>query len=99
LHQYVDDLVGRAYTPEQLSEADRGALVAMYRSGYYPTHYVLYVKTSETNSGSQHPGGVARASYMQADLAKMAGKVAKTVDARRIRFEVFQHAVAAAAKQ
>lgn len=93
----VSDAMTKPYTRSQLNAADRAAIVALYRAGYYPNHYIRHVYENE--EVGKHTAGKARTPAMQKDVAKLASKIEKTVDARRARYERFQRAVLTAASK
>lgn len=93
----VTDVMTRPYSRQQLAAADRAAVVALYRAGYYPNHYVRHVYENEEIG--KHSAGKARSPSMQKDVAKLASKIEKTVDARRSRYEKFQRGVLTAASK
>lgn len=97
LSGYLDGIMAKPYTKAQLSSADRAAIVALYRAGYYPNHYVRYVFENESGVTGKRTSGKERTAMMQKDITKLAAKIDKTVDARRSRYEAFQRGVMSAA--
>ncbi|MEK7357403.1 MAG: M48 family metalloprotease [Bdellovibrionota bacterium] len=93
----VSDAMTKPYTRPQLQAADRAAVVALYRAGYYPNHYIRHVYENE--EAGKHSAGKARSPFMQKDVAKLSSKIERTVDARRARYEKFQRGVLTAASK
>lgn len=93
----VTEAKTKPYTRQQLAAADRAAVVALFRAGYYPNHYIRHVYENE--EVGKHSAGKARSPSMQKDVAKLASKIEKTVDFRRARYEKFQRGVLTAASK
>ena len=93
----VAEIMARPFTHAELVQADRAAVVAMFKAGYYPNHYVRFVYENEALPIGRHMDGHERASMMSKDVAKLSQKIEKTVDARRARYEAFQRGVMSAA--
>lgn len=69
--------------------ADRGALMALYRAGYFPADYVAHM---EANIGTTTT--MERVNWLKKDYAKMVKKgVANTQKSRTTRFDEFKKAV------
>lgn len=95
----VKAMAGRAYetffrlkfSRAQEKAADRGALMAAYRSGYYPGDGIELVTALKDHPVVGHAGTDERVNWMKKDFAKMQGKgITNTQKARKTRFAEFK---------
>lgn len=83
------------FSRSQEKIADRGGLLALYRSGYFPADYIQFTDSLKEETSSRHPGSADRVAWLKKDYAKMQKKgVANTQQARSARFGAFKKAVA-----
>ncbi len=96
------DLVVKAYekffqnpfSRGQEKVADRGALLAVYRGGYFPTDYIGITESLKEATSSRHPGSADRVAWLKKDFVKMQKKgVSDTKKARTTRFAEFKKAI------
>jgi predicted Zn-dependent protease len=96
------DLIAKAYekffqnpfSRGQEKIADRGALLAVYRGGYYPMDYIGLTDSLKEETGARHPGSADRVSWLKHDYTKMQKKgVVDTKKARAARFADFKKSV------
>ena len=65
--------------------ADRGAMMALFRAGYFPQDYIEFVEATESSDAYE------RAAWMSKDLAKMQEKgITDTKKSRTARFLDFK---------
>ncbi len=92
-------LLGKAYekffqnpfSRDQEKVADRGALLAAYRSGYYPADYIDFTANLKAEESSRHPASADRVARLKKDFLKMQKKgVMNTAKAREKRFADFK---------
>lgn len=95
----VSSLLGKAYekffqnpfSRDQEKVADRGALLAAYRSGYYPADYIEFTAALKAEESSRHPASADRVARLKKDYLKMQKKgVMNTAKAREKRFADFK---------
>jgi predicted Zn-dependent protease len=95
----VSGLLGKAYekffqnpfSRDQEKVADRGALLAAYRSGYYPSDYIEFKAALKAQESSRHPASADRVARLKKDYLKMQKKgVMNTAKAREKRFADFK---------
>ncbi|MBN8538818.1 MAG: M48 family metalloprotease [Deltaproteobacteria bacterium] len=95
----VSGLLGKAYekffqnpfSRDQEKVADRGALLAAYRSGYYPADYIEFTSALKAEESSRHPASADRVARLKKDYLKMQKKgVMNTAKAREKRFADFK---------
>ncbi len=100
----VEDLAAKAYekffqnpfSRSQEKVADRGGLLALYRSGYFPADYIQFTDSLKEETSTRHPGSAERVAWLKKDYAKMQKKgVMNTQRARDTRFATFKKAVTA----
>lgn len=74
--------------------ADRGALMALYRAGYFPSDYIGHMESLATTPQAGLSSSVERVNWLKKDYAKMVRKgVVNTQKARASRFDEFKKAV------
>ncbi|MDZ4082233.1 MAG: M48 family metalloprotease [Bdellovibrionales bacterium] len=95
----VSGLLGKAYekffqnpfSRDQEKVADRGALLAAYRSGYYPADYIEFTAALKAEESTRHPASADRVARLKKDYLKMQKKgVMNTAKAREKRFADFK---------
>jgi predicted Zn-dependent protease len=95
----LSGLMGKAYekffqnpfSRDQEKVADRGALLAAYRSGYYPADYIEFTTALKAEQSSRHPASAERVARLKKDYLKMQKKgVMNTAKAREKRFADFK---------
>lgn len=95
----VSSLLGKAYekffqnpfSRDQEKVADRGALLAAYRSGYYPADYIEFTAALKAEESNRHPASADRVARLKKDYLKMQKKgVMNTTKAREKRFAEFK---------
>lgn len=95
----VEGLIAKAYenffqnpfSRQQEKVADRGALLAAYRAGYFPAEYIAFTQSLKADESSRHPASAERVAWLKKDYAKMAKKgVQNTQAARAKRFAEFK---------
>jgi predicted Zn-dependent protease len=99
LSEGVSGLMGKAYekffqnpfSRDQEKVADRGAILAAYRSGYFPADYIEFTAALKAEESSRHPASADRVKRLQKDYLKMQKKgVMDTSKAREKRFADFK---------
>lgn len=95
----VSGLIAKAYenffqnpfSRSQEKVADRGALLAVHRAGYFPGDYIAFTQSLKADQSSRHPASAERVAWLKKDYAKMAKKgVQNTQAARAKRFAEFK---------
>jgi predicted Zn-dependent protease len=97
--EVATELIAKAYerffqnpfSRDQEKVADRGALLAAYRAGYFPADYIVFTQALSADQTSRHPASSDRVAWLKKDYAKMAKKgVQNTQAARSKRFAEFR---------
>ncbi|CAN5540128.1 M48 family metalloprotease [soil metagenome] len=71
--------------------ADRGALLAIYRGGYFPNDYIGLTDALKEDTSARHPGSADRVAWLKHDYLKMQKKgVVDTKKTRVARFADFK---------
>lgn len=85
-----DVFLETSFSKTQEKVADRGALVALYKSGHWPMSYIALIESFQDQTASRHPGSVERVNWLKHDYLKMEKRVRDTQSVRAKRFETFQ---------
>lgn len=84
----------QVFSSQQEKVADRGALLGMYRAGYFPLEAIDFVGKLGERPMDRHPAAPERVAWMKKDFAKMQKKgVVNTQKARAARFAEFKKRV------
>jgi len=74
--------------------ADRGALMALYRAGYFPADYIAHMEAAVSAPTPGYTSTMERVNWLKKDYSKMVKKgVVNTQKSRVARFEEFKKTV------
>lgn len=87
----LEKIASAPFSLRQEKVADRGALLALYRSGYFPADYISHTEAALDGGSARHVASPDRPKWLKKDYAKMQSKVdAGTQKSRVARFAEFK---------